>query len=133
MYIIKNRPVKFIIGSRDVIHDVGLSQFRLKMDAVPGTPTTLWFTPRYTTKEMKEQLGNPNFEYEISCDQMCGNSHYSMRGVIKVVTQAEFDAWIAGQPTAYSGAFPATPAAPPAQGAPAADSTGGKTAMLLKK
>jgi hypothetical protein len=63
-----------------VIHDVGLSHFRMKMDAVPGIPTTLWFTPKYTTKEMKERTKNPNFVYEISCDQMCGNSHYSMRG-----------------------------------------------------
>jgi len=109
VYIVKNRPVKFIIGSRDVIHDVGLSEFRMKMDAVPGTPTTLWFTPKFTTKEMKEQLGNPNFEYEISCDQMCGNGHFGMRGVIKVVTQPEFDAWMAGQTSAYSAAFPPTP------------------------
>ena len=57
----------------DVIHDVGLSHFRLKMDAVPGIPTTLWFTPKYTTEEMKVRTGNPDFVYEISCDQMCGN------------------------------------------------------------
>jgi len=53
MYCIVNRPVKMIIGSRDVIHDVGLVYFRQKMDAVPGTPTTLWFTPKFTTEEMK--------------------------------------------------------------------------------
>lgn len=106
MYIIKGRPVKLIIGSRDVIHDVGLPQFRMKMDAVPGTPTTMWFTPKYTTKEMKDITGNPNFQYEISCDQMCGNGHYSMKGVIEVVTQEEFDAWIAKQKPYYYGAFP---------------------------
>src|SRR5476649_2085711 len=85
MYLVKGKPVKLIIGSRDVIHDVGLSHFRLKMDAVPGIPTTLWFTPKYTTKEMKDLTNNPNFVYEISCDQMCGNSHYSMKGIIEVV------------------------------------------------
>jgi cytochrome c oxidase subunit 2 len=106
MYVVKGRPVKLIIGSRDVVHDVGLSWFRLKMDAVPGTPTTLWFTPKYTTKEMKDMTGNPDFQYEISCDQMCGNSHYSMKGVIEVVTQSEFDAWMAKQKPAYFGAFP---------------------------
>lgn len=134
MYAVKGRPLKLIIGSRDVIHDVGLAEFRMKMDAVPGTPTTMWFTPKFTTKEMKEQLGNPNFEYEISCDQMCGNGHFGMRGVIKVVTQPEFDAWMAGQASAYSAAFPAK-AAPAQQAAPAspvADTTG-KTAMVLKK
>ncbi|WP_315818854.1 hypothetical protein [Paraflavitalea speifideaquila] len=45
MYLVKGVPVKLIINSRDVIHDVGLPHFRLKMDAVPGTPTTMWFTP----------------------------------------------------------------------------------------
>jgi cytochrome c oxidase subunit 2 len=127
MYAVKGRPVKLIIGSRDVIHDVGLSAFRLKMDAVPGTPTTLWFTPKFTTKEMQDQLGNPDYQYEISCDQMCGNGHYSMRGVIKVVTQPEYDAWLAGQTPAYVSAFP-----PKAPSAPSVDSSK-KIAMVVVK
>jgi cytochrome c oxidase subunit 2 len=106
MYVIKGRPVKLVIGSRDVIHDVGLPHFRMKMDAVPGIPTTLWFTPKYTTAEMREKTGNSNFQYEISCDQMCGNGHYSMKGVIEVVTEEEFDAWMAKQKPYYYSAFP---------------------------
>jgi len=101
IHIIVNKPVKLIIGSRDVVHDVGLAHFRMKMDAVPGIPTTMWFTPKFTTAEMKEKTGNPEFEYEISCDQMCGASHYSMKGVIKVVTQQEFDLWMARQKSNY--------------------------------
>jgi cytochrome c oxidase subunit 2 len=120
MYLVKDKPVKLIIGSRDVIHDVGLPHFRLKMDAVPGIPTTLWFTPKYTTEEMKKMTNNPNFQYEISCDQMCGNGHYSMKGVIEVVTQAEFDKWMAGKKPAYATAFPA-PEAPATS--PATDTT----------
>ena len=106
MYVVKGTPVKLIIGSRDVVHDVGLSHFRLKMDAVPGIPTTMWFTPKYTTKEMKEITGNPNFAYEISCDQMCGNGHYSMKGIIEVVDQEEYDMWMAKQKPQYYTAFP---------------------------
>jgi cytochrome c oxidase subunit II len=106
MYLVKGKPVKFIIGSRDVIHDVGLVHFRMKMDAVPGIPTTLWFTPKYTTKEMKEMTNNPNFQYEISCDQMCGNGHYSMKGVIEVLEQAEYDAKMITQKPAYLALFP---------------------------
>jgi len=53
MHLPVGRPVKLVIGAQDVIHDVGLSHFRLKMDAVPGIPTTMWFTPKYTTEEMK--------------------------------------------------------------------------------
>jgi len=106
MYLVKGRPVKLILGSRDVIHDVGLSHFRMKMDAVPGIPTTMWFTPKYTTKEMKEITNNPNFVYEISCDQMCGNGHYTMRGVIEVVDQEEYDVWMAKLKPQYLVAFP---------------------------
>jgi cytochrome c oxidase subunit 2 len=96
-----NKPVKLIINSRDVIHDVGLVYFRQKMDAVPGTPTTMWFIPRFTTEEMRKKLSNPAFDYEISCDQMCGRGHYTMRGVIKVVTHEEYVLWLAGQKSNY--------------------------------
>jgi cytochrome c oxidase subunit 2 len=45
-----------VIGAKDVIHDVGLAHFSLKMDAVPGMPTTMWFTPKFTTREMKAEI-----------------------------------------------------------------------------
>ena len=106
MHVVVNRPVKLVINSQDVIHDVGLPHFRMKMDAVPGTPTTLWFTPIYTTAQMKEKTGNPDFTYEIACDQLCGRGHYTMRGVIIVETQQEFDAYMAGQKPEYYKAFP---------------------------
>jgi len=106
LHLVVNKPVKLVIGSKDVIHDVGLAHFRMKMDAVPGTPTTMWFTPTITTKQMKEKTGNPDFVYEISCDQMCGKGHYSMRGTIVVETQEEFDAWIVGKKPQYLVANP---------------------------
>jgi cytochrome c oxidase subunit II len=107
MHLVVNKPVKLVIGAKDVIHDVGLVHFRMKMDAVPGTPTTMWFTPKYTTKEMKEKTGNPNFVYELSCDQMCGRGHYSMKGIVVVETQEEFDVWMAGKKAQYYVANPA--------------------------
>ncbi|MFM2358737.1 MAG: hypothetical protein RLY16_730 [Bacteroidota bacterium] len=122
MHIPVGRPVKLIINAQDVIHDVGLSHFRLKMDAVPGIPTTMWFTPLYTTAEMKEKTHNPDFTYEISCDQMCGKGHYSMRGIIIVETEAEYQAWLKKQqPMVYS-VFPERKPAEPAA-TPAVDST----------
>jgi cytochrome c oxidase subunit 2 len=138
MYLVKGQPVKLIINSRDVIHDVGLSHFRLKMDAVPGTPTTMWFTPLYTTDEMRKITNNPKFEYEISCDQMCGNSHYTMRGVIKVVTADEFILWKAKMKPAYAQAFPPPEAAAPAGVSTDTTKTGvadttAKTVALHKK
>ena len=106
MHIPVNKPVKFVINAQDVIHDVGLSHFRLKMDAVPGIPTTLWFTPLYTTEEMKIRSGNPNFVYEISCDQMCGKGHFSMRGIIIVESAADYKMWLATQKPEYYTVFP---------------------------
>jgi cytochrome c oxidase subunit II len=106
MHLVVNKPVKLIIGAKDVIHDVGLAHFRMKMDAVPGTPTTMWFTPTKTTKQMIQETENPDFVYEISCDQMCGKGHWSMRGTIIVETQEEFDAWMAGKKPQYLVANP---------------------------
>ncbi|WP_343304581.1 cytochrome c oxidase subunit II [Chitinophaga niabensis] len=123
LHVVVNKNVKLIIGSRDVVHDVGLPHFRLKMDAVPGIPTTLWLTPKYTTAEMRKKTGNPDFVYELSCDQMCGAGHYSMKANIIVETQAEYDAWVASQPTQFAQAHPA-PAAPAAPaGTPAVADT----------
>jgi cytochrome c oxidase subunit 2 len=101
MHLPVGKPVKLVINAQDVIHDVGLSHFRLKMDAVPGIPTTMWFTPKYTTEEMKKRTGNPNFVYEISCDQMCGKGHFSMRGVIVVETEEQYKKWLSEQKPEY--------------------------------
>lgn len=101
MYVVVNKPVKLVIRSQDVIHDVGIPAFRMKMDAVPGMPTTMFFTPVTTTEDMKKKTGDPDFEYEISCDQLCGIGHFSMRGVIKVVTQTEYNAWLRKQTPAF--------------------------------
>lgn len=105
MHLVVNKPVRLIINSQDVIHDVGLPHFRMKMDAMPGIPTTLWFTPTVTTQEMIKKTGDPDFVYELACDQLCGNGHYSMRATIVVETQAEFDKWIASQTPQYQTAM----------------------------
>jgi cytochrome c oxidase subunit II len=101
LHLVVGKPVKLVINAQDVIHDVGLPHFRLKMDAVPGIPTTLWFTPQYTTAQMKEITGNKDFVYEISCDQMCGNGHYSMKGQIIVDTQADYEKWLSDKKPQY--------------------------------
>ena len=106
LHLVVGKPVKLVIGAKDVIHDVGMPQFRMKMDAVPGTPTTMWFTPKFTTRQMAEKTGNPDFVYEISCDQMCGKGHFSMRGPVVVETQEEFDRWIISKKPQYLVANP---------------------------
>jgi cytochrome c oxidase subunit 2 len=106
LHLVVNKPVKLVINAKDVIHDVGLAHFRMKMDAVPGTPTTMWFTPTKSTADMKKELNDPNFVYELSCDQMCGQGHFKMRGTIIVESQESFDAWMAGKKPQYYAANP---------------------------
>ncbi len=133
MHLPVGKPVKFVINAQDVIHDVGLPHFRLKMDAVPGIPTTLWFTPLYTTEQMKEKTGNPNFTYEISCDQMCGKGHFSMRGVIIVESEEDYNKWLSQQKPEI---WTVRPETQPKEAAPAAadsaKATGTPVAALMK-
>ncbi len=107
LHLVKGVPVELIIGSRDVLHDVGLSHFRMKADAVPGVMTRMWFTPTKSTNDMIKETGNSDFVYEISCDQMCGRSHYSMRGVVIVHdTQEDYNQWMSEQKPYYSSLGP---------------------------
>jgi cytochrome c oxidase subunit 2 len=129
MHLVVNKPVKLVIGAKDVIHDVGLSHFRMKMDAVPGTPTTMWFTPTKTSRQMKEETGDPDFVYEISCDQMCGQGHWSMRGEIVVESQEEFDVWMAGKKSMYYKTFPDKD--PSAKKAPTTDTAAAKPPVAM--
>ena len=97
IHLINEKNVQFIINARDVLHNLSLPYFRMKMDAVPGITTTLWMTPRITSAKMKEITKNPDFVYEIPCSQMCGKGHYSMRGTVIVETKAAYNKWMATQ------------------------------------
>lgn len=114
LHIVKDLPVKLVLGSRDVIHNVGMNHFRVKMDLVPGITTTLWFTPTITSEEMKGITNNKDFVYEIACSEMCGKGHYAMRGTIMVQTAEEFAGWLKEQKSHYStlNAVEEAPAAP---------------------
>lgn len=97
IHLINQKDVQFIINARDVLHNLSLPNFRMKMDAVPGITTTMWLTPRITSAKMKELTNNPDFVYEIPCSQMCGKGHYSMRGTVIVETKAAFNKWMSTQ------------------------------------
>jgi len=58
-----NNPVLIRIRALDVLHSFYLPHFRVKMDAVPGTPTRFWFIPIKTTKQIRQELANPDFNY----------------------------------------------------------------------
>ena len=94
IYLPVNRLTHVKIRAKDVLHSVYMPHFRVKMDAVPGMPTDFWFTPTVTTREMRNELGNQEFEYELACTEMCGKGHFSMRYIIVVVEEEEYEEWL---------------------------------------
>lgn len=97
-----DQPVKVLLRSKDVLHNFTVTQFRVKMDLVPGMITHLWLTPTVPGS------------YEILCEELCGVGHFAMRGRVVVTPREEFDAWLASLPT--FGATQALAAADPHAG-----------------
>jgi cytochrome c oxidase subunit 2 len=87
------RPVLVRLSTKDVIHSFGLYEMRVKQDAIPGMDTPVWFIPTVTTDEMRQRLNKPDFDYEITCSQLCGLGHFRMRGFVTVQSQADFTKW----------------------------------------
>jgi cytochrome c oxidase subunit II len=94
-----NRMAKVSIRSKDVLHGVYMPQFRVNIYAVPGMPTEFYFKPIKTTAEMRKDLNNPNFNYEMACSQLCGASHWNMKMTIVVEDEKDYNKWLATQPT----------------------------------
>jgi cytochrome c oxidase subunit 2 len=97
LYLPVNTPIIVRLRAKDVIHSFGVPEFRVKQDAVPGLTIPIWFIPDVTTAEMRTRTGNPEFQYEIACAQLCGLGHYRMRGFVTVQTADEFQKWMADE------------------------------------
>lgn len=82
-----NRPVRFLLRSKDVLHNYTVAQFRVKMDLVPGMDTYMWLEPTV------------NGRFEVLCEELCGIAHHTMRGAVVVEDEADFETWLANQPT----------------------------------
>lgn len=126
-----NKKVRVRIIARDVLHNFYLPHFRVKMDAVPGLPTYFVFTPEMTTEQYRDELRNypeynvpkdpsdpeskmlwEEFNYELACAELCGKSHYSMRRIVRIVTQEEYDAWLEKQQSYYQSTIRGTDSDP---------------------
>jgi len=86
-----DKPCICYVSSLDVIHCFACRPMRVTQDAIPGMSIPAWFLPK------KEGT------YQVNCAQLCGNSHYSMRGTVKVVSQPEYDKWAAKQRATSAG------------------------------
>lgn len=84
------RPVDLRLRSQDVIHGFFIPGMRLKQDTIPGMPGHIEFTP--------EMSG----DYPILCSQVCGLGHARMQARLRVVSQADYDRWLAGRQRALA-------------------------------
>ena len=85
MYLPVNREVDISLRAVDVIHSFFVPSLRFKQDAVPGLNIHMHFKPTV--------IG----EYEIACAELCGLGHYKMHGMVHVVSQEDFDKWLAAR------------------------------------
>jgi len=83
--------VHFEVSSIDVLHSFWIPAFRTKIDAVPGKITKTYVTP--------DVVGSydDDVNVRIQCAELCGLGHNLMRLPVRVVTQEEFQVWIAAQ------------------------------------
>ncbi len=91
LYLPKDRPVKFDVVTRDVIHSFWSPSIRLKTDAVPGLTTHIRVTP------------NKYGDFDIVCAELCGLGHSTMRQSLHVVSEPTFEAWLKKQQGGASG------------------------------
>jgi len=92
LYLPKDRPVKFDVTTKDVLHSFWVPSFRLKTDAVPGLTTHIRLTP--------SRLGR----YDVVCAELCGLGHSTMRQFTHVISPTAFDAWVKKQKGGAAGA-----------------------------
>lgn len=81
----EGKPVIAHISSKDVVHSFKINPFRITQDAIPGMSIPIWFKP--TT----------NGVFLITCAQLCGNSHYFMKGQFQVVNTQKWDEFVAAK------------------------------------
>jgi cytochrome c oxidase subunit 2 len=98
LYLPVGKQVILRMQSRDVIHSFFVPEFRMKQDVVPGRTTEYRVTPI--------RIG----AYKVRCAELCGASHSYMLANLQVVSQADFDSWIADR-QAEAAAAAATPEA----------------------
>ena len=83
LYLPVDRTIQFNLHSPDVIHDFGVPAFLVKMDVIPGRVNKLQVTPTVEGT------------YAGKCYELCGVSHSRMLFNVEVVSQAEYDAYLA--------------------------------------
>jgi len=94
VHLVVGQDYEFVFRSQDVIHSAYVPHFRLQMNTVPGQKTVFRFKPTITTAEMRQKTDNPEFNYILLCNKICGAGHNAMAMTIVVETQEEYQAWM---------------------------------------
>ncbi len=76
------KPIKINLTSEDVIHSLFIPAFRVKVDAVKGMSSYVWFYP--------DKEGT----FMFHCTEYCGIGHSEMNGILRVVPEADYEAWL---------------------------------------
>jgi cytochrome c oxidase subunit 2 len=84
------KKVRLVLTANDVIHSWTIPAFAVKQDAIPGFVRDTWFKA--------EQIGT----YRGSCVELCGKEHAFMPIVVKVVSDADYTAWVDAQKKAMA-------------------------------
>lgn len=92
-----NKSVRFHIISKDIIHSFYIPDFRVQVNAVPGMTNYFQFTPTVTTEEMRDRMNDPNYNFIMLCNKICGSGHWNMGKKVIVVTEAEYKDWLSKQ------------------------------------
>lgn len=82
LHVPVDRPVRIVIRSVDVLHSLFIPNFRVKMDAVPGRYTDLWFQATKTG------------EFPILCAEYCGTAHSDMLTRVVVHEPGGYEKWL---------------------------------------
>lgn len=94
LVLCKGQLYEISLRAKDVIHSAFFLHMRAQMNAVPGMPTRLKFTPTMTTEEMRKEKNNPAFNYVLMCNKICGGAHYKMKMIVVVKDKAAYKAWM---------------------------------------
>lgn len=104
-------PIELKMRSQDVIHSAYMPHFRVHMYCVPGMTTSFSFVPTTTTSEMKTKLHNPDFNYLLYCNNICGAAHFNMQMKIVIDSEKDYAIWLKKQVT-FADALSGKPAEP---------------------
>lgn len=94
LYLCVNKEYEMNFRSKDVIHSAYFPNFRVQMNTVPGMTTRFKFTPDITSKEYRKVKNNPDFNFALMCNKICGGAHYKMKMTVVVLEENEYNDWM---------------------------------------